>query len=94
MTAPVQAADILRTAADLVSGDRNETHGDARENLSNIADLWNAYLGSKPDFIVSGRDVAVMMSLLKVARTTTGTHNPDDYIDICGYAALAGMVAK
>ena len=34
-----------------------------------------------------------MMVLLKVARTKTGAHNPDDYIDMTGYAAIAAELA-
>jgi hypothetical protein len=30
------------------------------------------------------------MVLLKLARTKAGQHNVDDYIDACGYSAIAG----
>jgi hypothetical protein len=30
------------------------------------------------------------MVLLKLARTKAGNHNDDDYIDACGYSAIAG----
>ena len=38
-------------------------------------------------------DVANMMALLKIARTQAGQHNPDDYVDACGYSAIAGEIA-
>jgi hypothetical protein len=89
--APALSAEgIARKAADLVGGDRARTHGDKYENHRNIADLWRAYLGHE----VSPVDVAVMMVLLKVARTKTGAHNPDDYIDMTGYAAIAAELAE
>jgi hypothetical protein len=34
-----------------------------------------------------------MMTLLKVARTKIGSHNPDDYVDGAGYMAIAGEIA-
>lgn len=78
-------AAILKTAGCIISGDRAEQHGDYHMNHSNIASLWQGYLGTQ----ITSRDVALMMILLKVARTKEGAHNKDDYIDICGYAALA-----
>jgi hypothetical protein len=38
-------------------------------------------------------DVAIMMALLKLARTQTGTYNRDDYVDAAGYVALAHRLA-
>lgn len=78
-------AAILKTAECIISGDRAEQHGDYHMNHANIASLWQGYLGTQ----ITSRDVALMMVLLKVARTKEGAHNKDDYIDICGYAALA-----
>ncbi len=34
------------------------------------------------------------MALLKIARTQNGEHNIDDYIDSCGYAAIAGEITE
>jgi hypothetical protein len=31
--------------------------------------------------------------LMKVARTRTGAHNLDDYLDACGYAGIAAELA-
>ena len=42
--------------------------------------------------IITPKDVAVMMGLLKVARIATGS-NPDSFVDLAGYAACAGEVA-
>jgi hypothetical protein len=87
----MRADEILSSAAMLVSGERNDTHGDAETNLSNIARMWSAY---RPDDVrFDAADVACMMALLKLARTKTGRHNADDYIDCAGYAGLAGELA-
>ena len=34
--------------------------------------------------------VAIMMALLKIARTQAGEDNDDNYIDGCGYIGIAG----
>lgn len=85
----MKAGDICRTAAALVGGDRNHQHGDAAVNHANIAALWGAYLGVP----VSPHQAAMMMALLKIARTKAGAVNPDDYIDLAGYAGVAGEIA-
>jgi Domain of unknown function (DUF6378) len=82
----MKTSQILQTAEKLVSTDRSKTHGDKKVNHQNIASLWSAYL----DFNISPKDVAILMVLLKLARTKTGQHNIDDYVDACGYSAIAG----
>lgn len=85
---PMTAASTLKTAADLVGGDRNASHGDMTENHQNIASLWEGYLGVP----IKPHDVAVMMCLLKIARTKSGRTNPDDYVDLAGYAGIAAEI--
>lgn len=99
-------AKTLQTALELTSGDRAKQHGDKRQNHQNIADLWNAQLGVLPktdEHVRSGvgtltrpltaHDVAVMMCLLKIARLKSGSHNPDNYVDLAGYAGVAAECA-
>ena len=83
-------------AAGLVSGDRAAQHGDKLENHRDIAALWNAYLGWRlPEgATLTPQDVALMMALLKIARTKAGGHNADDYVDLAGYAGVAGEIAE
>lgn len=90
----MKAQDIATKAAELVSGDREKTHGKKATNFANIARLWNAWLELR--FGVSGltgADVAKLMALLKIARMESGEHNPDDSVDLCGYGAIAGELA-
>lgn len=95
----MKAHEIAERAASLVSGERNHVHGEAGQNHRNIAAFWNAYLAArfiahnKPP-ILQAQDVAVMMVLLKAARTTFGAHNLDDYVDMVGYASIAGDLAE
>jgi hypothetical protein len=92
----MKASEIATEAARLVSGDRNDTHGDAAKNMGNISALWNAYIGNRPNWEaeLTGEDVAIMMALLKIARTQTGSLNLDDHIDAAGYVAIAGEIAQ
>ena len=65
---------------------RQATHGPAFQNHCNIAALWSAYLG----VMLSPDQVAIMMMLLKAARTKSG-HSQDHYDDMAGYAVIAGQ---
>lgn len=86
----MKCVEIATKAAELIGGDRARQHGDKRTNHENIAVLWGGYLGVE----LTAHDVALMMALLKIARTKTGSHNPDDYVDGVGYLAIAGELAE
>ena len=43
---------------------------------------------------VTPTDVANMMVLMKVARNASGVYKEDNWIDICGYAALGGEIQE
>jgi hypothetical protein len=89
------AASLLASAATLVAGDRDRQHGAKADNFGRIATMWNAWLNTRKDSTapLSPHDVAVMMAVMKLARTQSGEHNRDDYVDACGYAACAGELA-
>ena len=76
----------LETAIKLTSGARAHDYGDKIINHNNIAKLWSAYL----DISISPHDVAVCMTLLKIARTKLGTCASDTYVDAAAYMAIAG----
>ena len=83
--------DVLTEAGDLIDGDRHKQYGEAKDNFALIARYWNGHLGLI-DFITV-RDVAMMMALMKIARTHgDGRKSRDTFVDICGYAALAGEI--
>ncbi len=79
---------ILNRASVLVQGQREKDYGDKKENHNNIAKLWSAYLGIS----VTAHDVALMMVLLKMARTKLGQVSRDTYIDMSAYSAIAGEI--
>lgn len=87
---------ILREAARIVCGDRNEQYGEPEDSFRAIAEFWETYVREKcvktgADVCILPADVAMMMVLLKVARTFCAT-KADTYIDIAGYAACAAEV--
>jgi hypothetical protein len=92
----MKAEQIAKRAAELVSGERAQKHGDSKRNMMNIAALWNAYLKIRRDPLsdLTGVDVCHLMALLKVARTQSGELHPDDWIDSVGYLIIAGDLAE
>ena len=70
-------------------GKRADEHGpDAKAAFQRTADLWSVYLGHK----VEAKDVPMMLVLLKITRSIDGAYNADDFIDMIGYAGLAGQI--
>lgn len=82
--------EILKKANECVMGDREQDYGSPEDNFDIIAKLWSTYL----DFDITAVDVAMMMSLLKVARVKSGRTHEDNFIDLAGYAACAGEIAS
>lgn len=91
----MSAGDMLRKAAEIVDGSRNTTHGNKERSFEAIATLWNTYLGMTSDVshYITGKDVAWMMVLLKIARSHNGQPVDDHFIDAAGYAAIAGELS-
>lgn len=79
--------DILEEANEAVAA-REFTHGECVENNKNIADLWTAYLGMN----ITADEVAIMMVLLKIGRTKSRKAVKDHFVDMAGYAAIAGDI--
>lgn len=92
----MKADEVLREAAELVAGSRADSHGEKWHNHFNIATLWNAFLQMRrdPSALISPADAAMMMALLKIARTQLGDMNRDDYVDGAAYIALAGEIEE
>ena len=80
--------EILKEADKLIAGERHKDYGDKVKNHNNIAKLWSAYLDTK----VEAHDVAILMVLLKIARTKLGVVNKDTYVDMSAYGAIAGEI--
>lgn len=82
--------EILKTAQSIINGEREGTYGKAEDSFKTIAALWSGYLNTN----ISSVDVANLMILMKVARNSTGVYKEDNWIDICGYAALGGEIQE
>ena len=80
--------NILDSAKSIINGERQGTYGKAENSFAVIAQMWTAYLGKD----LTSADVANMMILMKVARNSSGVYKDDNWIDICGYAALGGEI--
>lgn len=91
----------LETAIKLTGGDRNKSYGPPYDNLSDCANLWNAYINSKLGCIVpkgdggyevrlNAEDVSWLMVLVKMTRSFNPGYHPDNYTDAAAYSAIAG----
>ena len=76
--------EFLGEAITLVGGQRQKDYGDKTDNHQNIANLWSAYIGHT----ITAENVAIMMCLLKIARTKLGATSKDTYIDMAAYGAI------
>ena len=90
----MECIKILDEAKKLVSKEREDKHGDKVVNHENISRLWTGYLQNKTklNIVILPEDVANLMALLKIARSQGGSFNLDDFVDACGYSAIAGEI--
>lgn len=78
-------SECLQATEVIVCPNRESIYGAPEDNFEVIARFWTNYL----ECHVTAEDVANMMILLKVARSSTGKFKIDNYVDIAGYAACA-----
>lgn len=82
--------ETLEEALKIVTKDRQNAYGTPEDNFSCIAGMWSAYLGVP----ITSQQVAVLMILLKVARSKSSPTYSDNYVDICGYAACGAELVE
>lgn len=75
---------VLREAERLTAGDRNRDYGDPADNMQHIADIFNAVTRHG----ISGRDVAVLMNCVKIARRYMNPKHYDSYVDGAAYTGI------
>jgi hypothetical protein len=84
----------LETAISLTNGDRDKSYGPPINNLTDCAELWNAYIHTKQratnNLELDAEDVAWMMVLVKMTRSFQKGYHPDNYTDASAYSAIAG----
>lgn len=85
------AKSVCDDAAKIVSS-RNgkDKYGPIGTSLKSFSKLLSAYLGCE----ISREQAGMIMVLLKVSRTTQGSFLEDNYIDIAGWAGIAGEMAS
>jgi len=80
-------AEILQSATDLYS-DRGLHYGHPSDNMERAARLISAYL----EMPVMDYQVAVILSLVKLARSIEDGNLVDTWIDAASYIAIAGQL--
>jgi hypothetical protein len=86
---------VLQEAERIINGQRRTDYGGAKASFERIAGLFSAYLGIGID----AHDVAMLMVLLKVARSKQGIMNNgepqrDSLVDIAGYAGCSEKISR
>lgn len=79
---------ILKSAGDLIDGDRAKDYGDAYVMHARIAAGWSQILGID----IAPHQVALCMSWLKISRLVESPDHADSYVDLVAYGALAGEI--
>lgn len=90
-------SELLRKAEEIITKDRATTHGDAEDSFSSIATYWTVFLTNigalSPGEKINSLAVAKMMALFKIARSDGNAAHEDNWLDLIGYAAIAGEIA-
>ena len=80
--------EILQSATDLYK-DRGISYGHPSDNMARAARLVSAYL----EMPIEDYQVAVLLTLVKIARTIEDAQKIDSWIDGASYLAIAGQLA-
>ncbi len=89
-------SSLLKSADELINGDRAKDYGDAYQNHDKIAIAWNVI--AKSEIARHGRitpsHVSLMMDWVKTARLLNSIDHEDSWIDKAGYTALGGEFSQ
>ena len=81
--------EIFTTSASLISGERQQTYGTAKDNFTSTAKLWEPVLGVP----ITAPQVAICMALVKIDRLRTSPDHEDSWVDAVSYLVLGGEIA-
>lgn len=88
----MSAPDVLRTAAETIearAAERDKPEGE--RSMARVVQGFNALSGHK----LSETDGWLFMAVLKIGRHYGGSrYQPDDFVDLSAYGALAGEAAE
>lgn len=76
----------LENSKKVLENRKNNYDSGNEDSFNLISQLWSCYLND----YVSPKEVAVMLALLKIARSRGGQDKYDNYVDGAAYMALAG----
>lgn len=90
-----ERVNILTEASSLITGQRQEDYGTPEVNFQRMADYANIHFAYNlaNNIPITPRQTAEYMILLKMARTINSPTR-DSYVDIGGYAGIAGELAQ
>ena len=78
--------ELLNQVKVTVCGDREQAHGNPKDTFKRIARLWTTYLQNDDINVrITPTDVAIMMTLFKIARLQGNHKHEDSWVDACGY---------
>ncbi len=83
---------VLDEAKKCVLKDRNSTYGKPEDNFSRIAKLWEAYDEIRKPGPETPTDVAIKMTLMKIARLAHNPTHKDSWVDGIGYLACGAGI--
>lgn len=85
----MQPSAITEQASQLLDNERANQHGDHRVGFHKAALMMSAVLGVE----VKPYQAALCMACIKMSRASMNPENNDNYIDLAGYAGIAGALA-
>jgi hypothetical protein len=86
---------VLKEAAFLTAGDRNDAYNDPKINMQAMLELqewferWRSHPSVNNVASAGGHDAAITMVLAKLARIAVGAPKADNYVDAAAYLAMA-----
>jgi hypothetical protein len=83
---------VLDEAKKCVLHDRNSTYGKPEDNFNRIAILWDAYDKIRKPGPETPTDVAIKMTLMKIARLAHNPTHKDSWVDGIGYLACGAGI--
>jgi len=84
--------NVLDEAKKCVLHDRNSTYGKPEDNFNRIAILWDAYDKIRKPGPETPTDVAIKMTLMKIARLAHNPAHKDSWVDGIGYLACGAGI--
>ncbi len=78
---------VMVEALRIINGERQDVYGSPESSFSLIAEYWRTYLRHKKNLEITSSDVAMMMTLFKIAREAN-QHKRDNIVDAAGYLGI------